>query len=64
MSTPHPFYDLETGLDYVLSKFDYLDGERVAGLGGSYGGFTANNWLNGRSNNEAVNIYSVPSFRI
>ncbi|OAD07305.1 hypothetical protein MUCCIDRAFT_77714 [Mucor lusitanicus CBS 277.49] len=45
----HPFYDLETGLDYVLDKFDYLDAERVAGLGGSYGGFMAN-WLNGHSN--------------
>lgn len=45
----HPFYDLETGLDYVLNKFDYLDPERVSGLGGSYGGFMAN-WLNGHSN--------------
>ncbi|KAI8639615.1 Alpha/Beta hydrolase protein [Parasitella parasitica] len=45
----HPFYDLETGLDYVLDKFDYLDAERVAGLGGSYGGYMAN-WLNSHSN--------------
>jgi acylaminoacyl-peptidase len=31
-----------------LSKYPYLDAERVAGLGGSYGGFMAN-WLNGHS---------------
>lgn len=44
----HPFHDLEAGLDHVLAKYTYLDAERVAGLGGSYGGFMAN-WLNGHS---------------
>ncbi|KAI8062998.1 Alpha/Beta hydrolase protein [Thamnidium elegans] len=44
----HPFFDLETGLDHVLEKYSYLDSERVAGLGGSYGGFMAN-WINGHS---------------
>lgn len=45
----HPFFDLETGLDHVLEKYNYLDSERVAGLGGSYGGYMAN-WINGHSN--------------
>ncbi|KAI7888020.1 Alpha/Beta hydrolase protein [Mucor mucedo] len=45
----HPFHDLEAGLDHVLATYPYLDAERVAGLGGSYGGFMAN-WLNGHSN--------------
>lgn len=45
----HPFHDLEAGLEHILEKYPYLDRERVAGLGGSYGGFMAN-WLNGHSN--------------
>ncbi|KAI9480368.1 MAG: Alpha/Beta hydrolase protein [Benjaminiella poitrasii] len=44
----HPFYDLETGLDYILKKYTYLDAERVAGLGASYGGYMIN-WINGHS---------------
>ncbi|KAI7897664.1 Alpha/Beta hydrolase protein [Cokeromyces recurvatus] len=44
----YPYYDLETGLDYVLKKYSYLDAERVAGLGASYGGYMIN-WLNGHS---------------
>jgi dipeptidyl aminopeptidase/acylaminoacyl peptidase len=44
----YPFYDIETGLDHILSKYPYLDGERVAGMGGSYGGYMVN-WLNGHS---------------
>ncbi|CAO3690587.1 unnamed protein product [Rhizopus stolonifer] len=43
-----PYEDLQTGLDYVLSKYSYLDAERVAGLGASYGGYMVN-WLNGHS---------------
>lgn len=44
----HPYHDLEKGLDYVLETYDFLDGERVAGLGASYGGYMIN-WLNGHS---------------
>ncbi|KAI9277446.1 Alpha/Beta hydrolase protein [Sporodiniella umbellata] len=43
-----PYEDLEIGLDYVLNKYSYLDPERVAGLGASYGGYMIN-WLNGHS---------------
>ncbi|KAI8889463.1 alpha/beta-hydrolase [Backusella circina FSU 941] len=45
----YPLYDLETGLDYILDKYAYLDRERVAGLGGSVGGYLIN-WINGNSN--------------
>ncbi|KAG1526202.1 hypothetical protein G6F47_001746 [Rhizopus delemar] len=45
----HPFCDLETCLDYVLNKYSYLDSERVAGLGASYGGYITN-WINSNSN--------------
>lgn len=45
----HPFHDLEAGLDYILEKYSYLDSERVAGLGASYGGYSVN-WINGHSN--------------
>ncbi|KAI8992631.1 Alpha/Beta hydrolase protein [Pilobolus umbonatus] len=44
----HPFHDLEIGLDYVLNKYSYLDADRVAGLGASYGGYMVN-WINGHS---------------
>ncbi|CEG83539.1 hypothetical protein RMATCC62417_17442 [Rhizopus microsporus] len=44
----HPFHDIETGVDHILTKYDYLDPERVAGLGASYGGYMAN-WINGHS---------------
>ncbi|KAG0167517.1 hypothetical protein DFQ28_004177 [Apophysomyces sp. BC1034] len=45
----YPFWDLEKGLDYVLSTYDFLDSERVVGLGASYGGYMIN-WINGHSN--------------
>lgn len=32
----------------MLETYDFLDGERVAGLGASYGGYMIN-WLNGHS---------------
>lgn len=44
----YPFQDLEAGLDYILEKHSYLDPERVAGLGASYGGYSIN-WINGHS---------------
>lgn len=44
----HPYHDLIIGLDYCLEKYDFLDAERVAGLGASYGGYMIN-WLNGHN---------------
>ena len=40
--------DVLNGLDAALARFDFLDGERVAVTGGSYGGFMTN-WLVGRT---------------
>ncbi|KAF7728576.1 hypothetical protein EC973_005802 [Apophysomyces ossiformis] len=44
----YPFWDLEKGLNYVLSSYDFLDSTRVVGLGASYGGYMIN-WINGHS---------------
>ena len=43
-----PFEDLMKGLDYALKTFPWLDGNRVAGLGASYGGWMVN-WINGHT---------------
>lgn len=32
-----PFYDLNTGLDYAISQFSFIDGSRQVALGASYG---------------------------
>lgn len=44
-----PFEDLMKGLDHALATYDWLDGNRVAALGASYGGWMIN-WINGHSN--------------
>lgn len=43
-----PYEDLMKGLDAALAKFSFLDGNRVAALGASYGGFMIN-WINGHT---------------
>jgi pimeloyl-ACP methyl ester carboxylesterase len=43
-----PFEDLMKGLDAALLKFPWLDGNRAAALGASYGGFMVN-WINGHT---------------
>jgi dipeptidyl aminopeptidase/acylaminoacyl peptidase len=43
-----PFEDLMLGLDAALAKFSFLDGQRVAALGASYGGYMIN-WINGKT---------------
>ena len=40
--------DLMKGLDHALKTYDFLDGKRMAALGGSYGGFMVN-WIAGHS---------------
>ena len=42
------YEDLMKGLDFALKKFEFLDGDRVAACGGSYGGFMVN-WLAGHT---------------
>ncbi len=43
-----PYEDLMKGLDFALSKYAFLDGERVAALGASYGGYMIN-WIAGQT---------------
>ncbi len=43
-----PPEDVEKGLDYLLATYDFIDPERVAAIGRSFGGFLVNS-LNGRS---------------
>jgi dipeptidyl aminopeptidase/acylaminoacyl peptidase len=41
-----PLEDLKKGLDAAIAKYAFLDGNRVAALGASYGGFMIN-WIAG-----------------
>lgn len=41
-----PLEDLQKGLDAALKKYPWMDGERVAALGASFGGFMIN-WIAG-----------------
>jgi dipeptidyl aminopeptidase/acylaminoacyl peptidase len=43
-----PYEDLMKGLDHALAKYPFLDKERLAGLGASYGGYMIN-WINGNT---------------
>jgi dipeptidyl aminopeptidase/acylaminoacyl peptidase len=38
------YADVMKGVDYALSKYSFIDGERMAAAGGSYGGYMAN-WI-------------------
>jgi dipeptidyl aminopeptidase/acylaminoacyl peptidase len=39
-----PYQDLMAGIDYLLKSYPFIDGERMAAAGGSYGGFMVN-WI-------------------
>ncbi len=43
-----PFEDLMKGLDHALATFPWVDGDHVAALGPSYGGWMIN-WINGHT---------------
>ena len=43
-----PLEDLLAGLDFVLSRYPFLDRDRVAALGASFGGYMVN-WLAGKA---------------
>ncbi len=43
-----PYEDLMKGLDAALAAYPWLDGDRVAALGASYGGYMIN-WINGQT---------------
>ncbi len=46
--TGRVYEDLMKGLDHALEAYPFLDRERIAALGGSYGGFMVN-WIAGHS---------------
>lgn len=43
-----PFEDIMLGLDYLLSKYAFIDGNKLAAAGGSYGGYMVN-WIEGHT---------------
>ena len=43
-----PYEDLMLGLDFALANHPFLDGTRVAALGGSFGGYMVN-WIAGQT---------------
>jgi dipeptidyl aminopeptidase/acylaminoacyl peptidase len=43
-----PYEDLMSGLDAALAKYTWLDGDRAAALGASYGGYMIN-WIAGHT---------------
>ena len=42
-----PFMDLVKGLEATLERYPWMDGDRVAGLGASFGGYMVN-WIAGK----------------
>ncbi len=42
-----PFEDLQKGLEATLERYPWMDGERVAALGASFGGYMVN-WIAGK----------------
>jgi dipeptidyl aminopeptidase/acylaminoacyl peptidase len=43
-----PYEDLMKGLDFAIEKFPFLDKDRMAALGASYGGYMIN-WIHGQT---------------
>jgi dipeptidyl aminopeptidase/acylaminoacyl peptidase len=43
-----PYEDLMKGLDHALASYSFLDGDKVAALGASYGGYMIN-WIAGQT---------------
>lgn len=49
------YKDIMEGVDYVVSKFDFVDGNRLGIAGGSYGGFMTN-WIIGHTDRFKVAV--------
>jgi len=43
-----PYKDIMLGLDYLLSRYNFIDKEKVGAAGGSYGGYMVN-WIEGQT---------------
>lgn len=44
-----PFTDIMLAIDFLISKFNFIDSSRMAAAGGSYGGYLVN-WIAGHTN--------------
>jgi len=44
-----PYQDIIKGVEYALNKYTFIDPNRLAALGASYGGYMIN-WINGHTN--------------
>ncbi len=59
------YEDLMKGLDHAVNKYPFLDGQRVAACGGSYGGFMVN-WMAGHTDRfraliSHAGVFELPS---
>ncbi len=43
-----PYKDIISGLDYLLSTYDFINGKKIGAAGASYGGYMIN-WIEGHS---------------
>lgn len=50
-----PYQDLMEGLDYILASYDFVDKDRMAAVGASYGGYMVN-WIMGHTDRFACAI--------
>ncbi len=60
------FEDLMKGLDHVLAHYDFVDKEKCAAVGGSFGGYSVN-WIMGHSDRfkcivSHAGLYNLASF--
>ncbi len=60
------YRDLMAGLDYVLENYEFVDGERLAAIGGSFGGYSVN-WIMGQTGRfdclvSHAGLYNLTSF--
>jgi len=60
------YKDLMAGLDYVLDHYPYVDREKLAAIGGSFGGYSVN-WIMGNTNRfdcivSHAGLYNLTSF--
>ncbi len=60
------YRDLMKGLDYVIENYDYIDSDRQAAIGGSFGGYSVN-WIIGKTDRFSCTVshaglYNLISF--
>ncbi len=60
------YEDLMKGLDHVIENYDFVDGGRLAAIGGSFGGYAVD-WIMGRENRFScivshASLYNMTSF--